>query len=92
MPPSQSSQQALQADGNTLLTIVGEACLSLSRKGRTLTVEALLVKNLDVDILAGTPFMACNDIAVRPATQKILIAGCDIVSYDSSNTHPNPLQ
>ena len=30
--------------------------------------------------------MACNDIAVRPGTQEILIAGCDIVSYSSSGT------
>ena len=30
--------------------------------------------------------MACNDIAVRPATQEILIAGCDIVSSTPSIT------
>ena len=83
---TKSSQQALQADGHTPLTIVGETRSSLSRNDRTLTLEALVVENLDVDILAGTPFMACNDIAVRPATQEIVIAGCDIVSYGSSST------
>ena len=83
---TKSSQQALQADGNTPLTIVGDTRLSFSRNDRTLTLEALVVKNLDVDILAGTPFMTGNDIAVRPATQEILIAGCDIVSYGFSST------
>ena len=66
-PISKSSQLALQADARTPLSIVGETRLSLSRNGKTLTLEALVVEDLDVDILAGTPFMTCNDIAVRPA-------------------------
>ena len=51
---TKSSPQALQSNGHTPLTIVGETRLSLSRNDRTLTLEALVVKNLDVDILAGT--------------------------------------
>ena len=83
---TKSSQQALQADGHTLLIIIGETRLPLSRNDRTLTLKALVVKNLDVDILAGTPFMTCNNIAGRPATQEILIDGFDIVSYGSPST------
>ena len=42
-------------------------------------------EDLDVDILAGTPFMACNDIAVRPAKHEITIAGSDVVHYGPPN-------
>ncbi|CAB4005774.1 Hypothetical predicted protein [Paramuricea clavata] len=85
-PISKISQLALQADGRTLLSIVGETRLSLSRNGKTLTLEALVVEDLDVDILAGAPFMTCNAIAVRPAKHEIIIAGSDIVPYGSRNS------
>ena len=83
---TKSSQTALQADGRTPLTVVGETRLPLIRQGRPLTLEALVVENLDVDILAGTPFMASNDIAVRPAKREIIIAGCDVASYGCSQS------
>ena len=83
---TKSSQTALQADGRTPLSVVGETRVSLFRHGRSLTLEALVVEDLDVDILAGTPFMTLNDIAVRPARQEIIIAGSDVASYDSSKT------
>ena len=85
-PISKSSQLALQADGRTPLSIVGETRLSLSRNGKTPTLEALVVEDLDVDILAGTPFVTCNDIAVRPTKHEIIIAGSDIVPYGSPNS------
>ena len=65
------SQTALQADGHTPLTVVGETRLPLFCHGRPLTLEALVVEDLNVDILAGTPFMTSNDITVRPAKHKI---------------------
>ncbi len=63
-----SSQSALQA-----LSVVGETNLPLIRHGRSLGLEALVVEDLDVDILAGTPFMASNDIAVRPPNARSLL-------------------
>lgn len=83
---SKSSQNALQGDGRTPLTVVGETHLPLIRHGRSLTLEALVVENLDVDILAGTPFMTSNDIVVRPAKREITIAGCDVASYGCSQS------
>ena len=59
-PIVKSSQQALQADGVTPLAVVGETHLTLSRAHLTLTLDALVVEDLDVDILAGTPFMIAN--------------------------------
>ena len=51
-----SSQQALQADGLTPLAVVGETRLILSRADNQLTLDALVVDDLDVNVLAGTPF------------------------------------
>ena len=49
---TKSSQNALQNDGPTLLTVVGETCLPLIHHGKYLTLEALVVQDFDVDILA----------------------------------------
>ena len=37
---------------------------------RKFLFEGLVVENLDVDILASTPFMEHNDISTRPARSK----------------------
>ncbi len=84
-----SSQSALQADGRTPLSVVGETRLPLVRHGRSLELEALVVEDLDVDILAGTPFMASNDIAVRPAKREIIIAGTDVSSFGCPQSPQN---
>ena len=54
-PISQSSQQALQADSMTPLAVAGETHLILSRADKQLAFDALVVDDLDVDIIAGTP-------------------------------------
>lgn len=76
-----SSQRALQADGVTPLGIVGETRLTLRRGQANLDLEALVVSDLDVDILAGIPFMSSNDISVRPAKQQIIISDSDTIYY-----------
>ena len=47
---SKTSQQTLQADGVTPLIVVGEIHLTLSRAGKHLTFDALVVEDLDVDV------------------------------------------
>ena len=47
------------------------------------------MNKLDVDILAGIPFMSTNDISVRPAKQQILIGDTNIVHYGTSPDSPN---
>jgi len=81
---TKSSQTALQADGRTPLTVAGETCLPLIRHGRSLTLEALVVEDLDVDILAGTPFHDFQRHCSPPAKREIIIAGCDVASYGCS--------
>ena len=66
-PIKQSSQQALQADSVTPLAVASETHLILSSADKQLALDALVVDDLDVDILAGTPFLITNDITVCPA-------------------------
>lgn len=67
-------------------SIIGKTGLPLTHCGRMLTLEALVVEDLDVDILAETLFMTTNDIAVRHTKQEIIIYGSDTVSYGFSQT------
>ena len=67
IPISLSSQLALQADGHSSLEVVGETHITLTRDKHSFLLEALVVSNLDSDILAGVPFMVQNDISVRPS-------------------------
>ena len=48
-----------------------------------------MVSDLDVDVLAGTPFMATNDISICPAMQQITIKGTSVTYYSptSSDSH-----
>ncbi|CAC5371030.1 unnamed protein product [Mytilus coruscus] len=82
-----SNHSALQADGVTPLNIVGECHFTLSRDGIELQLEALVVNDLEVDILAGIPFM--NDIAIFPSKHKIVIRDKVTVSYGSTNEELN---
>ena len=81
-PIMKSSQQALQADGLTPLAVVGETRLILSRADNQLTLDALVVVDLDEDVLAGTPFLIANDISVRPAKCKVRIQDSEVVHYE----------
>ncbi|KAK2550541.1 hypothetical protein P5673_028741 [Acropora cervicornis] len=81
-PIMKSSQQALQADGLTPLAVVGETRLILSRADNQLTLDALVVDDLDVDVLAGTPFLIANDISVRPAKCQVRIQDSEVVHYE----------
>ena len=81
-PITKSSQQALQADGLTPLAVVGETRLLLSRADKHLALDALVVDDLDVDVLAGTPFLIANDISVRPAKCQVLIQDSEVIHYE----------
>lgn len=84
---SKSSQLAFQADGHSPLTVIGETRLIMCREHKQFILEALVVSNLEVDILAGVPFMALNDIAVRPAKHQVILG--DGTCYEYSHTDIN---
>ena len=88
-PIQKSEQKALQADGVTPLSIAGETHLMLSRNGVNLKLEALVVNDLDIDILAGIPFLTINDIGLRPSKQEAIIGGSDVVCYGPPPCDPS---
>ena len=73
-----------QADGSSQLQVVGETRISFSRGDKVFNFEGLVVEDLDVDILAGTPFMESNDITVRPAKRQVILGDGTIYVYGSS--------
>ena len=91
IPISSSSQLALQADGHSSLEVVGETRITLIRDKHSFLLEALVVSNLDSDILAGVPFMVQNDISVCPSKKQVQIGDDTFVSYSTqpktSSTH-----
>ena len=82
-PITPASQMALQADRVTPMDVIGEVHCSLTRGQWTFELDALVVRQLDIDILAGNPFMVCNDIGVCPAKRQTDIGGTEIISYSS---------
>lgn len=76
-----SFQSVHQADGSSPLHVVGETRLSFTREDWTFTFEGLVVENLDVDVLAGTPFMETNDILVRAAKRQVILGDGSIHHY-----------
>ena len=75
-----SSQLARQVSGLTTLKVIGETHLVLSRGGTNLHLDALVVEDLDVEVLTGTPFLVSNDISIRPAKSQITI-GETVIHY-----------
>ena len=84
VPVVKSSQTALQADGVSPLEVVGEIRILLSREGQEFLLEALVVADMDVEVLAGVPFMFTNDISVRPAKYEVILKDGTVYRYGSS--------
>ena len=83
-PISPASQMARQADGVTPMDVVH---CSLTRGNSTFELDALVVRQLDVDILAGNPFMTRSDIGVRPALRQVVIGGNDVIRHGAPSRH-----
>ena len=81
LPISPASQMACQADGVIPLGVVGEVHCYLSRDLHRFRLDTLVVKQLDVNVLAGTPFLVTNDISVRPAKCQIVLDGMEVIQY-----------
>ncbi|CAB4001636.1 Hypothetical predicted protein [Paramuricea clavata] len=80
--------RASTADGHSPLEVIGETRITFTREKYELCFEGLVVENLDVEILAGTPFMEANAISVRPARHTVLI--CDTSYTYGSNKTKSP--
>lgn len=66
-----SSQSVHQAHCLSILQVVGETHFSFTCEGHKFTFEGL-VENLDIDILADTPFMEVKDIVTGPFSGMVL--------------------
>ena len=73
------------------MDVIGEVHCSLTRGQWTFELDALVVRQLDVDILAGNPFMVRNDIGVRPAKRQIVIGDTDYQLRLIPQTHVNQM-
>ena len=87
---TKSSQIALQVDGHSPLTVVGETRITLTRDNKSFLLEALVVDNLEVDVLAGVPFMERNDVTVRPAKHQVILADGMIYQYNAQHKRAGP--
>ena len=89
LPIKPATQATQQADGITPLSVTGETHIIVSRGRFDFALDALVVRELDVDILAGTPFMTQNDVAIRPAKKQIILKGLEVVTYGTSSDGDN---
>ena len=85
----ESSQSAHQADGSSPLSVIGETRMTLVCDDHEFVLEALVIENLDVDVLAGTPFMEQNDLAIRPAKHQIILRDGTVYTYGSGRKVPS---
>ena len=76
LPISKTKRKAFQADGTTPLAVVGEVKTVFTRDAHRLPFRGLVVKDLEVDILGGTPFLRENDMYdVLPCCPEYSICG-----------------
>ena len=78
---SKTNQRAFQADGVTPLDTVGETHFTVVRDHHTFHFSGLVVKHLDVPVLAGMPFLESNDVFVRYSTHTIYLGDCCTIKY-----------
>ena len=64
--------------------------MTLSRDGHMFQFHGLVVKSLDVDVLAGIPFMENNDITIRPAKHEIILSDGTTYVYGTQSTNHKP--
>ena len=72
-PIQEAGQLVRQADGNTRLEVCGEVHVNLTRGKLTFKLDALVVKNLESEILGGMPFLRTNKMCLDIPNSRILI-------------------
>ena len=72
--------------------VIEETRISCTRDNREFKFEGLVIKNFDVEVLTGTPFIEMNDMAVRPARREVLINDDLVGKYGLTTPKgPNPV-
>ena len=86
-PIISSAQSVQQAVGSSQLQVVGEIHATFTRDNADFTFQGLVVEDLDVEVLTGTPFMEANYIAVRPAKERCSL-GIALSIHMGPSPHP----
>ena len=76
-----TAHSANQADGKTKLDTCGEVHVVLTRGDISLSLQAVVVRELNCDILGGVPFMRENGIVLDLPKDNIIIAGKHKIPY-----------
>jgi hypothetical protein len=80
-PISHTSHSASQADGKTKLEPCGETHITLHRGRKKFELEAVIVKDLDCDVIVGIPFLKYNGIVVDFPNDTIVIDDQHVIQY-----------
>ena len=89
MPILPTTHVANQADGKTKMSPTGEVHVTLHRGTFTFTLQAVVLRELDCDILGGGPFLKYNGIVLDMPADRILIQNKETIHYSSNNSsHP----
>ena len=86
MPISSTSHSASQADGKCHTRACGEVHVKLARGPLSFSLQAVVVSDLDCDMLAGVPFMRDNDIQLDIPCNCIIIQGKHKIPYNTGPT------
>ena len=86
-----TNHTASQADGKTKLEVVGEVHVTLARGKHRFDLEAIVVKDLDCDLLAGMSFMRTNGIALDIPNDTIIIGKNHTINYNYKEKPESPL-
>ncbi|KAK6194705.1 hypothetical protein SNE40_000288 [Patella caerulea] len=80
VPILPTKHTASQADGKSKLTIIGEIHIIVTRGAMQLKLDALVVQDLDAEILGGMPFLKQNNIVLDIPNDSIRI-GNQVIQY-----------
>ncbi|MES9905325.1 MAG: RNase H-like domain-containing protein [Sedimenticola sp.] len=91
-PISKTKHTASQADGKTQLNACGEVNITLCRGDLKFNLQAVVVEDLDCDILAGMPFMKHNNIVLDIPKDRLVVNGKHSFPYQNSTAYELPTQ
>jgi len=90
IPMRPTVHTASQADGISKMKPKGEIAITLTRGCLHFKLEAVVVEDLDCDILGGMPFLKSNEIILDAPNDKLIVHGSHSISYGSHTTKIRP--
>ena len=84
LPMSPVTQRTPKPDHYAHGYAIGEVHCSFTYNDNLFDFDAIVVEHLNMNILAGCPFLEDNNIALRPARQQVIFDSGDIFQYESN--------